>query len=187
MSEDLIYKKEEQELVTQVNKGSVKAFEMIFKTYYVELSRFAVKYVGSTEQAEEIVQELFLTIWENREKLSITSSLKSYLYTSIKNRSLNYLKSAAVKYIQRQEEVSVHNHPVSLDVEEYINYNELQHTIQKAVEKLPEKCRIIFTLSRQAGLSYQEIANELNLSIKTVEAQMGIALKRIRGDLSERN
>jgi len=186
MSEDLIYR-EEQELVTQINKGSIKAFEIIFRTYYVELSRFAVKYVGSTEQAEEIVQELFLTIWENRQKLSISSSLKSYLYTSVKNRSLNYLKSAAVKYTQREEELSVHNHPVSLDVEEYIYHQETQEAIQQAIQALPEKCKMIFTLSRQAGLSYKEIAEHLHLSIKTIEAQMGIALKRIRGELSKKN
>jgi RNA polymerase sigma-70 factor, ECF subfamily len=158
------------------------AFENLFRTYYTELGRFAMKYLRDKETAEELVQDLFVDLWEKRHTLNITGSVKSYLYTATKNRSLNYLKSKLAQLQQLGDdssELAAHHS----NTESLYDQNELEQIIANGIEALPEKCRIIFQLSRHAGLSYAEIAQELNLSPKTVENQMGTALKKLRSYL----
>jgi RNA polymerase sigma-70 factor, ECF subfamily len=168
----------DNELAVQLRSDNEEVFSFIFHQFYKELCRYALQMIRIEESAEEVVQETFVKIWEKRKELHITTSFKAYLYTAVRNRSINYLKS---KFAQtKQTDIDSVVHPHHSDVETTLEGKELQEILNQAISLLPEKCRIIFNLSRQTGLSYAEIAEQLNISIKTVENQMGIALKKLR-------
>lgn len=169
-------------LFGQVKNNDLSAYELVFKKYYKELYRFAFTYVRDGVIAEEMAQEVFLYIWEKRSQIEIQTTLKTYLYSAVKNKCLNYIKLELPKQ-QAMSDVS----EVLLSVnEQKVDDHEnekLKDYIQSAINELPKKCRRIFMLSRNAGLTYEEIAEELSLSKKTVENQMGIALKKLRESL----
>ena len=169
-------------LFEKVKKGDIVSYEIIFRKYYKELYRFAFSYVRESVMAEEKAQEVFLFLWEKRKYIDIQTTLKTYLYSAIKNKCLNYLKLE----LPRQRSMADVSE-VMLGVHDPHNNNhtneKLKRYIQKAVDVLPKKCRRIFILSRYSGLTYKEIAEELNLSKKTVENQMGIALRKLRSSL----
>lgn len=165
-------------LLKQMKKGDQKSFDQLFRKYYKMLVVNAIRFVIDRLVAEELVQDLFLYLWQKRTSLSVLGSLKTYLFVAIKNRSLNYLKS---KYAQQEFVEATEKHFVTAQNNaEDTGADELKRVIDKGIESLPSKCRSIFILSRRAGLTYREIAEELSISIKTVETQMGIALKRLR-------
>lgn len=151
-----------------------KVFETSYREYYSSLCRFAYRYLDSESESKDLVQDLFVDIWANREKIKITTSVKSYLYAAVRNRSLTKLKSklGIVPLLDDNNELVVE--PVNLD------FPSLEEAIQKAIASLPEKCRTIFVLSREQGLKYAQVAEKLNLSEKTVENQIGIALTKLR-------
>lgn len=157
---------------------------MYFKTYYQPLCNYAYSFVQDREEAEEIVQSTFMSVWEKKEAIEIKTSLKSYLYTMVRNASLNVIKHQKVKQKHAVEEVAVASSSIE-SVSHHILSQELEARILAALEKLPEQCRLIFKLSRFEELKYAEIADQLNLSVKTVENQMGKALKIMREQLRE--
>ncbi len=175
---------EDQDLTLfgQVKTGDFSSYEIVFKKYYKELYRFAFTYVRNGTIAEEMTQEIFLYIWEKRQKIKIHTTLKTYLYSAIKNKCLNYIKLELPKQ-QSMTDVSEVMLSVSGERFDEGENERLKQYIQTAVDALPKKCRKIFMLSRNAGLTYEEIADELDLSKKTVENQMGIALKKLRESL----
>jgi RNA polymerase sigma-70 factor (ECF subfamily) len=136
------------------------------------------------EQAEEIVQNVFCRIWEKREQLKADGSLKAYLYRSVHNESLNYLKHQKTR-TAFQVHFNNNEDETAGEASEKIMVTELDGHIQKALNELPLQCRIIFQLSRFENLKYKQIADQLNLSVKTVENQMGKALKVLRLKLAE--
>jgi len=139
-----------------------------------------LKLTRNEQVAEEVVQEVFISFWERRNEITITHSVKSYLVSSVRNRSINYLKLQLPKE-RRKEDIEERSIGASVDdTSSGIEYKELYDLIQHAITTLPEKCRAIFVLSREEGLTYQQIADQLDLSLKTVENQMGIALKKLR-------
>lgn len=171
----------DSEILKELSNGNHHAFEYIFRKYYSDLARFSARFVRDQEIAEEITQEVFVSFWENRTKIIITTSIQSYLMTSVKNRSFNHLNSKFSKNHSLHDDGegdSVPNHADSTD--DLLILSELQNAIKYALSSLPEKCGIIFNLSRNEGLLYKEIAEKLDISPKTVENQMGIALKKIR-------
>ncbi|MBX2921195.1 MAG: RNA polymerase sigma-70 factor [Chitinophagaceae bacterium] len=169
-------KTDSADIVTTVTTSS---FETIFKKFYEELYRYAYTLIKNEFAAEGIVQQVFLKLWEKKDELSIGISAKAYLYKSIYNHCLNYIKHQQIKsvhekYITRQPPSFAEN------AEHKILGKELQEHIRVALDDLPEQCGIIFRLSRFEGLKYQEIALQLGLSVKTIEAQMGKALRLLR-------
>lgn len=142
-----------------------------------------MKYVRDEQIAEEIVQEVFINIWERRESLTITTSIKSYLFTAIRNRSFNYLKLQLPKE-QKKVDLDGVGFMEEDSREQEMIMDELKEYVHSAIESLPNKCRIIFNLSRNAGMTYKEIAEELDISVKTVENQIGLALKKLRENLN---
>jgi len=163
---------------------SALEFESLFKNHYSELCGFANKYLQDIEAAEEIVQSFFVKFWENRGEMRVKNSQRSYLFTSIKNACLNQLKHIKVKedykeYNQREMEDSQYT------VSDEYEASELDVKIRKSIEELPEARRKIFIMSRYEGLKYKEIAEKLQISIKTVENQMGSAIKHLKVDLAE--
>lgn len=169
-------------LFSQIKNDDLSAYEVVFKKYFKELFKFSMTYVRDSTIAEEMAQEVFLYIWEKRKKIEIQTTLKTYLYSAVKNKSLNYIKLELPKQ-QAMSDVSEVMLSVGSEQIDEGEQEKLKRYIKQAVDALPNKCREIFILSRNAGLTYEEIAEELGLSKKTVENQMGIALKKLRDSL----
>lgn len=155
-------------------------FEQLFRQYYKELVLFAQSYLKSAAEAEEVVQDVFVGRWENRDTLTIHHSERAFLYTAVRNQCLNHLKHNKVRdrhAVFVAEHSDIQNAPT--------DEKELSALIAVAIANLPPKCREIFELSRFDGLKYKEIAEQLGISEKTVENQMGKALKMMRDQLSD--
>jgi len=167
-----------------------KNFKNLFGLYYVPLCYYARKFKLDTYEAEEVVQRIFLKIWENKDHILIEKSISAYLYQSVRNESINFLKQKLatsknqekygrkLKYANLFEAISEENGSSVLLVQE------LEGQINSAIESLPEKCREIFLLSRKENLSIKEIAEQLNISVNTVQTQISIALTKLRNILS---
>lgn len=164
--------------------GGITAFEMLFRTYYQPLCNYAYTFLQDREDAEEIVQSTFLMVWEKRDTLAIRTSVKPYLYAMVRNACLNVIKHEKIKQRYAGEEIALADRSHDA-VNHTIATNELEHRIKEALEELPEQCRLVFKLSRFEELKYAEIAEQLNISIKTVENHMGKALKIMREQLKD--
>ncbi len=174
---------DEKFLLGQLAKGDHGSYQKLFYTYYKDLCRFCVRYVRSHEVSEEIVQDVFIYLWEKREVINISVSFKSYLFTAVRNKSINYLKLQLPKD-QAKDDIANFEIAGSDNVESQLTYKELSQKVNDAIESLPKKCKQIFLLSRESGYTYREIAGELDISVKTVENQMVIALRKLREHLS---
>ena len=170
------------EYINKIRLGDPEAFSALFRKYYEPLYQFAGRFVKEHQIAESLVQDVFVKIWSNREKLSIKLNVKSYLYTAVKNHALNYLKHEKIVVIE-SEEVDYQNSYNRTPEEELIE-SEMHEAVHKAIENLPQQCRQIYLMKRYDNLSYSEIADVLNISINTVKTQMKRALKSLRKNLS---
>jgi RNA polymerase sigma-70 factor (ECF subfamily) len=172
------------QLIATLQAGDTTAFEMLFRTYYQPLCNYAYSFVQDKDEAEEIVQATFLSVWEKRDTLTIHTGVKPYLYAMVRNASLNVLKHEKINQQHVVGELAVAERSVE-SVARTVMASELESRIYKALDKLPEQCRLVFKLSRFEELKYAEIAEQLNISIKTVENQMGKALKIMREQLKD--
>lgn len=173
---------DDQQLLGQLRTGNKEVFKFIFETYYSPLTEFASQYISDAD-AEELVQDFMLFIWENREYIAIESSLKSYLFVSIKNRCLNAIR----KHQYNQRIHSLLYEKLKDQFEDPDNYflNDLAENIQKAIQKLPETYRETFILSRFGELTNSKIAGQLGVSVKTVEYRISQSLKILRIKLKD--
>jgi len=174
---------EERELVGRIQAGDETAFEALFNAYHAPLCAFVNHYIGSRDLAEEIVQDVFFFVWDRRETWQVRTSLKSYLFAAARNAAASYLRHQQVVKRREPETVELFRNS-SHSVDEQIHERELIEAVQQAVSRLPTRCRLIFTLHREQGLTYAQIAEVLELSPKTVDVQMGRALKALRKALS---
>ena len=174
----------EKHLLSRIRKNNLEAYKYLFDLYYRELYFFARKFLENREVAEEIVQDVFIAFWENREVLIIEKSIKSYLFTSVKNRSINYLKSKInnINFVNIDSADS-ENHILITD--QPLELKELDDLIQKAVSSLPPRCKEMFHLSRNSEMTYQEIADALDVSKETVKSQISEAIKKIKDYLNK--
>lgn len=177
-------KRSEKKNILDIKKGNIQAFEVLFKTYYKDLCFYANHYLKDLDLAEEAVQDVFFNIWEKRSALNIKDSFKAYLYISTRNKCLKMIRSenTAAKYSNHIRHVS--RQAVATPVDE-LNAKELNLLIEETMSQLPERTREIFRMNRYQGFKYQEIADALSISVKTVEANMGKALKLFRKNLDE--
>lgn len=166
----------------RVRAGDQEAFAALFRALYPSLCGLVARRVGSPEIAEELVQDVFARVWERRETLDPEQSLTRYFYRAARNQALNYLKHRRV-VSRSQHQVGEGPHGSVPGPEEEVRYRELSAAAQEAIEQLPDRCREIFLLSRQGEMKYAEIACLLGLSVKTVETQMGRALRGLRAVL----
>lgn len=157
--------------------------ENVFKTHFRQLFAYAYTMVSDEMTAEEMVQNVFCKLWKNRDNLEIGTSMNAYLYRSVHNECLNHLKHEKVKAAYQVYAAKQMDH--SNNAHEHIRLKELQQRLDRALKDLPEQCRTIFQMSRFEDLKYAEIAHQLGLSVKTVENQMGKALKLLRGQLAD--
>lgn len=171
-------KRTELELVARIRDGDASAFEKLFFAYCQRLIDFTRRFVQDTAIAENIVQDVFLKIWMTRKKLNPSSNIKSFLYTIAKNEALKQLRHEDVHRQSAQRLQS--SSPRVQTPEEKVSQQEIAESVRQAIEELPEQCRIVFSMNRFDRLTYAEIAEIMDLSIKTVETQMGRALEVLR-------
>jgi len=172
----------DRERLRRIRKGDVKQFEALFRSSYISLVNYAQTILKDRDTSEEIVQELFYVLWRDREKTNIMTSINGYLFKSVYNRCLHYLDHQ--KVVMKHASDLKEQRPVDQDdPSEVLKYKELHEKIAVIIGKLPERCAKIFCMNRFEGLKYSEIADQLAISIKTVEANMGKALKEFRKEL----
>ena len=176
----------ESELVARVRLGDAEAFEHFFHTYYDQLCAFVLGYVKSAAVAEDVVQETFVRIWERRTDWEMRSSVRSYLYSAVRNRALMHLRH--VRVVTRTQdrtvrEISLGRTPAPSD--ERVRMNDMAQALERAIERLPARRRQVYTLRWQHGLALAEIARVLNVTVKCVEAHLTAASKTIREALAD--
>ena len=170
-------------LQSQVAVGDTRAFRQIFDALFSNLTKFSFSFVHSKEAATEIVDELFVQLWVKRDDIMKINDLRVYLYTATKNASLNYISKKA-KQIELEPYENLQVQMTDLvSPEQIMITKEMLQKIKEAVDSLPPRCKLIFKFVREDGLSYSEVAEILGLSIKTIDAQMVIAVSRIRAKL----
>lgn len=173
----------DSELVEAIQKGDKEVFAAFYRQYFIPLCQFAHYLTRDDLAAKELVQDAFLAVWEQRDTWQPAGTARSYMYRAVKNRSLDYIKHR--KVVQNWEQVSRALPPEIQEDDDQLTASQLAAVIDKEVERLPEKQRMIFVMSRQQGLTYNEIADILGLSVKTIETQMGRALKKLRITLKD--
>ena len=170
---------EEQFIFQRMVEGDKEAFRFFFEKYYTDLCNFVNIYLNDPITTEDIVQDIYVYFWNKKENIRIETSVKSYLLKASKNKSLNYLRDKKARLVIQNKLAEESETSYEIPVISEDNHR-LQEIIKKAVESLPEKCREIYILSKEKKLTYNEISNELGISVKTVENQMGNALKKLR-------
>ena len=171
----------ELELFRKIQSGDEHAFTTIFNNYYEPLYRFAARIIREAEIAEGIVQEVYVKIWINKNKINLSYDLKTYLYSAVKNHCLNHIKKNK-KFISVEE--TSENPSPGISVEEKFIKDEKIRAMNEAIERLPDRCKRIFMMKKYDELSYKEIAEILNISVNTVKTQMKRALKSLVKQLS---
>jgi RNA polymerase sigma-70 factor (ECF subfamily) len=173
---------EDRELLEGLRRGEDAAFEAVFRQWYAPLVGSTAALLRDRERAEEIVQDVFLELWRRRTSLTLQQSLRAYLFQATRNRALNHLRRLKVE--NRGEPVIAATMPTPEQADGEVREAELGDAIREAIADLPDRCRQVFELSRVNGLTYAEIATTLEISVKTVEAQMGKALRVMRERLA---
>lgn len=161
------------------------AFKHLYERYWFELYQCAFAMLKDQHAAKDILQDVFIWIWENRTTLNITY-VKAYLKAAVRFKVANYIRSGNIREHLFDELAKLPSHSQAPTSDELIELKELRQVIHDSMLQLPQKCREVYRLSREEGLSNQEIAQRLGISVKTVEAQMTIALKRLRTRLGFR-
>ncbi|MBB6272709.1 RNA polymerase sigma-70 factor (ECF subfamily) [Pedobacter cryoconitis] len=175
---------EEQELIAAVKRHDRKAFERLYKQYYRQLFALAYRYAGQAPVAEEIVHDVFLTIWKMAEQLNVQSSVKSYLSRAVINSSLNFIKKEKIEHGKQNAYMVVESEDET-ENEQKQRKESLLNSLEKALAILPPKCREVMYLSRFGKLKQQEIATQMNISIKTVKNHLTYGFQKLREQLEK--
>jgi RNA polymerase sigma-70 factor (ECF subfamily) len=173
----------DEQLMFRINNDDEQALEMLFRKYYPALVRFAKEIVKSKDQAEDMVQEVFVKIWDKRKTITVNTQAKSYLFVAVKNHCFNQLKLNERKYWMEdgmEDDIRIS----TTEGHNRMDEKNLEHQIRTAIDALPPKCGLIFKMSRFEEKTYKEIAETLGLSVKTIENQMGKALSLMRTSLA---
>lgn len=168
-------------IVQHLSKGDEKALDWLFRQYYASMCQAAYKILPDDHLIEDLVQEVFYEIWKKRKQIKITTSIAAYLRKATRNKTLNYIRDQKINFRNAPEKEVLPSK--TTPAIQTLMAADLQQEIDTAIDSLPDRCRLIFVLSRFEELSYQEIADQLDISIKTVEHQIGKALKNLRAAL----
>jgi RNA polymerase sigma-70 factor (ECF subfamily) len=172
-------------LVSKIKNGNVNAFKEVFTIYYAPLCMFASCIVKDTNDAEEIVQELFYVIWKNRNNLPLLHSLKGYLYNAVRNQSLLFVEHRnVVRTYASTEKERMSGDRWNTNPQAEMETAELEDLVNKSLNTLSERCRTIFLMHRMESCKYSEIADRLGVSVKTVEADITKALKTLKAEIN---
>jgi RNA polymerase sigma-70 factor, ECF subfamily len=173
----------------QFKEGDRRAFEYYFKKYYDSIVGFGIQFIGDQDKARSIAQDAFIKLWENREKVQKINGIQSFLYTSVKTDCLNLIRHN--KVVRKYESKKLHEREISLNTEilnslnfDPLTFSELQSLIEKSIEELPDKCKLVFVKKRFENKKNKEIADELGITLKAVEANITRATKFLKLRLS---
>jgi RNA polymerase sigma-70 factor (ECF subfamily) len=169
-------------LVIRLIKGDSDAFSEIFSVYYKDLVMFAFSLTREMTTSEEIVQETFVRLWEDHEHLEVKTSLKSLLLKSVQNRCIDWHRHNKIVN-DHKKYLLLNNSFFEYDTENYLTWSELNEHVEAAMSKMPEKLKEAFEMNRKEGLKYQEIAENLCVSVRTVEVRISQALEFLRKEL----
>lgn len=172
----------DEELIALLATNEESAIDLVFRKYYAFLCRSVYRIISDTQITEDLAQEVFYELWRKRAKLNITTSLRAYLKRAALNKALNYIRDQKIDFRNAPAKEELTSKAAS--VEQELAAANLQQEIDQAIDSLPEKCRLVFVLSRYEEMSYQQIADHLEISIKTVENQISKALKSLRKALA---
>jgi RNA polymerase sigma-70 factor (ECF subfamily) len=181
----------ENELIRRLQLGEESAYEFIFRNHFTGLCLFAEHFLKDTKAAEEIVEDFFCHLWDNCNSISINSSLRGYLYRSIHNRCLKHIRHKKVEqqYLADHQYYFTDKEILETASDDYPIVNmitkELEDKISGIIELLPSQCKSVFCMSRYDNLTYQEIADKMNVSVNTVKTQMARALQKLRKELKD--
>jgi RNA polymerase sigma-70 factor (ECF subfamily) len=176
----------ELELARRIRDGDAAAFEALFTAHYEALLRYAFSYMKTRTLAEELVQDVFFTLWAQRERLEIQDTVRAYLYASTRNRALNWMRRRALEQ-EWARQVNTAGDPIlprRERADEYVHTAELSAAIRAAIDQLPPRSREAFVLSRHHHLTYEQIAEVMGISVKTVQEQIARALRALRARLA---
>lgn len=165
--------------------GDQRAFKRMFHLFYGKLLSLARYYVHSNELAEEVVNDVFVKVWNTRQKLVEVKKLESYLYTLVKNHSLNQIRSGSGYQIMTIDNVDLEIRAIHKNPEEQLLSKEMMSVFEGSVAALPQKCNLVYRMVKDDQMSYKEVAKMLDISVKMVEKHVGTALKRIRHDMDD--
>ncbi len=175
--------KDQARLIQGLKAGNQNVFKEIFDYYYEPLTKYCYLRMNSADDAEELVQDIFVKLWQKRASLQINISLKAYLYRTALNRIINYQDHLRVR---REHESHVkHSSSETIEPSEELQAAEIQFLVQEVISNMPEKRRVVYEMSRRDGLKYAEIAEKLGVSVKTVEAHLSKALEQLRQQLKD--
>lgn len=177
----------EEEIIKQIKAGNITVFNNLFNSVYIKLYFHCRKFIADPEEAKDLMQNVFLRFWERREEMDIHTSLQAYLFRSVSNECLNYLRSVHPLSLSG-EESELHSLPTfdAYDTPDRILATvEMEQIIHDTVNQFPRQCKLIFTLSRMKGLKNQQIADRLNISVRTVDTQIYRALKILKRKLKD--
>jgi RNA polymerase sigma-70 factor, ECF subfamily len=173
----------DSQIFEAIKRDDNGAYEMVFREYYRPMTAYAFRFLGNLADSESIVQDVFLRLWQKRKEIMITSSLQNYLFRSVKNHCINYIEHEKIK--SGYQNMVIRNEADRSEYSEFFLEFGLKKKIEAAIALLPEKRQEIFRLAREDGLKYREIAERLEISVKTVETQMTLALRQLRESLKE--
>lgn len=173
------------QLLARLRAGDERALEAVFRAHYATMCSVVKRIVFAPDVAEELVQDVFFKLWSKREQLAEIDALKTYLYRAARNTALNHLRRQKLEHAFEERELAKGEPVGNEGVSDSASTSEVERAVRVAIQRLPERCREIFLMSRDGGLTYGQIARELGISIKTVETQMGRALKSLRVSLAE--
>ena len=174
----------EKQVIRRIRNGDEQAFEWLFRKYYEKLCQWAYHYLRDHDSSEEIVQDLYYNLWRNRSSLEFHVSVKSYLYKAVSNNCKMLIRNKG-RRSSIEADLAAQNKGSVAEPEELMEVKEIREVVNRTLNELPDKPAQIFRMSRYEGLKYREIAEKLSISIKTVEANMGKALKIFRKNLQE--
>lgn len=169
----------------KIKQGDIKTFEKVFRQYYASLCIYAFSITSRKDISEEVVQDVFYSIWKERENIQILRSVKNYLYGAVRNQSLRYLEHLLVQERHRAYVVNGENFISEPSPQDQLEYKELESIINRTLKKLPERRMQIFRMHRVDGKKYKEIADHFSISIKTVEAEMTKAYRTLRQEIEK--
>ena len=171
-------------LQVQIEQSNQKAFEDLYRMFFPRLYNFAMLYVHKKEAAEEIVNDIMVKIWEKRITVCIIENLETYLFTAVRNHSLNYLQKYSHYHIAIEPETGLAEVISMNDPEKELEWKEISFKLNMAVEQLPEQCRTVFRLIKEEGFKYKQVAEILSISPRTVETQLFRAIKKLSAVVS---
>ncbi len=177
-------REKENKWIRKIKDGDKAGFEKLYRFYYPKLIKFALRYNSSKPIAEDLVHEVFHNVWKNRQRIKENGKLRAYLFTAVRNQSIKHMNRKKREDYSQMEDMTIFKSKETSPVEQ-LGGKEFEQAVNEAIDELPKKRREVFLMSREDDLTYREIAEVLEISIKTVETQISRSLRHLRDKLAQ--